>query len=192
MSQISKKSLCVLIFTRTQPYLLSGADDKTIKLWDYQTKACLQTLEGHGHNVSSVCFHPRLPLIISASEDGTVRLWHSSTYRPETTLNYGMERAWCLSPTKDAHKVAIGYDEGTIILKLGNERPIGSMDTNSGKIIWANGVDIQTLSVKGAVKDQGVQDGEKLSLNPRDLGSCEVYPQFLKHNCNFPSVFFFF
>jgi len=59
-----------------KPYLLSGADDRTVKIWDYQTKACLQTLEGHGHNVSSVCFHPRLPMIISASEDGTVRLWH--------------------------------------------------------------------------------------------------------------------
>ena len=83
-----------------------------MKIWDYQTKACLQTLEGHSHNVSSVCFHPRLPLIISASEDGTVRLWHSTTYRPETTLNYGLERAWCLAPTKDANKLAIGYDEG--------------------------------------------------------------------------------
>jgi len=28
-----------------KPYLLSGADDRTIKIWDYQTKACLQTLE---------------------------------------------------------------------------------------------------------------------------------------------------
>lgn len=48
----------------------------------------------------SVCFHPRLPMIISASEDGTVRLWHSTTYRPETTLNYGLERAWCIAATK--------------------------------------------------------------------------------------------
>ena len=167
-----------------QPHLLSGADDRTIKIWDYQTKCCLQTLEGHGHNVSSVCFHPRLPLIVSASEDGTVRLWHSTTYRPETTLNYGMERAWCLAPTMDANKVAIGYDEGTIVLKLGNEQPVSSMDRNTGKVIWASGVDIQTLSLKGVAKEQGVQDGEKLVLNPRDLGSCEVYPQNLKHNSN--------
>ena len=167
-----------------KPYLLSGADDKTIKIWDYQTKACLQTLEGHGHNVSSVCFHPRLPLIISASEDGTVRLWHSTTYRPETTLNYGMERAWCLAPTKDANKVAIGYDEGTVVLKLGKERPNASMDTNSGKLIWALSHDIQTLSVKGLAKDQNAQDGEKLAVAARDLGSCEVYPQYLQHNSN--------
>ena len=98
--------------TTTTSMTPTGADDRTVKIWDYQTKACLQTLEGHSHNVSSVCFHPRLPLVISASEDGTVRLWHSTTYRPETTLNYGLERAWCLAPTKDANKLAIGYDEG--------------------------------------------------------------------------------
>lgn len=167
-----------------KPYLLSGADDRTVKIWDYQTKACLQTLEGHGHNITSVVFHPRLPLIISSSEDGTVRLWHQTTYRPETTLNYGLERAWCLAPTKDANKVAIGYDEGTIVLKLGNERPVTSMDTNTGKVVWANGHEIQTLSVKGLAKDQEAQDGEKIHINPRDLGSCEVYPQNLQHNSN--------
>ena len=41
-----------------RPYLISGADDKLVKIWDYQTKACVQTLDGHAHNiaaVSSVC-----------------------------------------------------------------------------------------------------------------------------------------
>ena len=167
-----------------KPYLLSGADDRTVKIWDYQTKACLQTLEGHQHNVSAVCFHPRLPLILSASEDGTVRLWHSVTYRPETTLNYGLERAWALAPTKDANKVAIGYDEGTAVIKLGNEKPVASLDTNTGKIVWAISHDIQTLTVKGVSKDTEPVDGERVVLAPRDLGACEVYPQVLQHNSN--------
>ena len=167
-----------------KPYLLSGADDKTIKIWDYQTKACLQTLEGHAHNVSAVLFHHRLPLIVSASEDGTVRLWHATTYRPETTLNYGLERAWCLSATKNANKVAIGYDEGTIVLRLGNEKPVASLDTNTGKLVWALGHDIQTAGFKGINKDQELVDGEKVSLSLRDLGACEIYPQMVSHNCN--------
>lgn len=48
-----------------RPYLVSGADDKLAKVWDYQTKACVQTLEGHSHNVSAVCFHPELPVILT-------------------------------------------------------------------------------------------------------------------------------
>jgi len=169
-----------------KPYLLSGADDRTIKVWDYQTKACLQTLEGHSHNVSSVCFHPRLPIILSSSEDGTVRIWHSTTYRPETTLNYGLERAWAIAVTKDSNKIAIGYDEGTIVLKLGNERPVASLDTNSAKLVWAQNHDIQTISLKGISKssDMELVDGERVPINARDLGACEVYPQSMQHNCN--------
>ena len=82
---------------------MSGADDKLIRVWDYQTKMCVQTLEGHSHNVSAVAFHPELPLILSASEDGTLRLWHSMTYRLENTLNYGMERLWALGCVKGSN-----------------------------------------------------------------------------------------
>ena len=55
----------VLCCTGDRPYLVSGADDKVAKVWDYQTKACVQTLEGHSHNVSAVCFHPELPVILT-------------------------------------------------------------------------------------------------------------------------------
>lgn len=64
-----------------KPYLISGADDRVVKIWDYQTKACVATLDGHAHNVSAVCFHPELPIIITGSEDSTVRIWHANTYR---------------------------------------------------------------------------------------------------------------
>lgn len=51
-----------------KPFLVSGADDQLIKVWDYQTKTCVATLEGHTNNVSAVAFHPHLPLIITGSE----------------------------------------------------------------------------------------------------------------------------
>jgi coatomer subunit beta' len=182
-----------------KPYLLSGADDNQVRIWDYQTKACVQTLEGHSHNVTAVLFHPRLPILISGSEDGTVRIWHSTTYRAETTLNYGLERVWSLAASRDSNKVAIGYDEGTIVVKLGQEVPVASMDTNTGKLVWAVNNDMFTSSVKGLTgagaigEEEGegagavvaaVGDGERLSIIPRDLGSTEIFPQTLAHNCN--------
>ena len=71
-----------------RPFLVSGADDRTAKVWDYQTKTCQATLEGHSHNVSAVAFHPELPLIITGAEDGYMRLWNNSTYRLENSKNY--------------------------------------------------------------------------------------------------------
>ena len=59
-----------------KPYLISGADDKTVKLWDYQARTCVQTLSDHTHNVSAVAFHPDLPIILTGAEDGAVRIFH--------------------------------------------------------------------------------------------------------------------
>lgn len=168
-----------------KPYLLSGSDDRTVKVWDYQTKAIVHTLDGHGHNLTAVLYHPRVPLIISASEDGAVRMWHATTYRAETTLNYGMERSWTLAALPSANTLAIGYDEGTIVLRLGHDTPVVSMDTGgSGKVVWTTNNDVYTATLKGVVADLGLQDGEKLPVVARDLGSCDVYPQKVQHNSN--------
>ncbi|CAH9088531.1 unnamed protein product [Cuscuta europaea] len=175
---------CVDYFTGgDKPYLITGSDDHTAKVWDYQTKSCVQTLEGHTHNVSAVCFHPELPIIITGSEDGTVRIWHATTYRLENTLNYGLERVWAVGSIKGSRRVVIGYDEGTIMVKMGREEPVASMD-NSGKIIWAKHNEIQTVNIKSVGSDYEVTDGERLPLAVKELGTCDLYPQSLKHNPN--------
>lgn len=55
---------------------------------------------------------------------GTVRIWHSSTYRLESTLNYGMERVWCVCGLRGSNNVALGYDEGSIIIKVRESKTV--------------------------------------------------------------------
>lgn len=50
---------------------------------------------------------------------GTVRIWHANTYRLESTLNYGLERVWTIACQRGSNNVALGYDEGSIIIKVG-------------------------------------------------------------------------
>ncbi|KAF8814145.1 hypothetical protein BYT27DRAFT_6340070 [Phlegmacium glaucopus] len=85
-------------------------------------------MEGHTNNVSFAVFHPNLPIIISGSEDGTVKIWNSGTYRIENTLSYSLERSWCVALRKDANEVAVGFDEGVVVIKLGRDEPTFSMD----------------------------------------------------------------
>jgi len=164
-----------------KPYLISGADDRLVKIWDYQNKTCVQTLEGHQANVCAVCFHPELPIILTGSEDGTVRVWHSNTYRPENTLNYGLERVWSMSFRKGSNNIAIGYDEGTIMIKLGREEPAVSMDS-SGKILWSKHNEVQQANLAKITEE--LKDGEPIALSTKELGSTEIYPQSLTHNPN--------
>ena len=48
--------------------------------------------------------------------------------------------------------VGLGYDEGTVVIKVGREEPVASMDS-SGKIIWARHNEIQTVNVKSLGAD---------------------------------------
>lgn len=51
--------------------------------------------------------------------------------------------------------LALGFDEGSCIIKVGREEPVASMD-GSGKIIWARHNEIQTVNVKSLGADQEV------------------------------------
>ncbi|KAK3824930.1 MAG: coatomer WD associated region-domain-containing protein [Benniella sp.] len=165
-----------------KPYLITGGDDSLVKVWDYQNKTCVQTLDGHTQNVTFAIFHPDLPIIISGSEDGSVKIWHANTYRLENTLNYGLNRAWTIAYRRSTNDVAMGFDLGSVVIKLGREEPTVSMD-NSGKIIWAKHHDIQTANVKATIGDE-IKDGERIVCSAKDLGNCEIYPQTLQHSPN--------
>ncbi|KAJ5787546.1 hypothetical protein N7457_002536 [Penicillium paradoxum] len=164
-----------------KPYLLTTSDDKTVKVWDYTTKALIATLEGHTSNVSFACYHPELPVIISGSEDGTIKIWHANTYRLEQSLSYGLERAWCVSYQRGRQGIAMGFDDGAVVVKMGREEPAVSMD-GSGKLIWARHSEVVSSVIKGG--DASIKDGEPLTLPTKDLGQCEVYPQTLTHSPN--------
>ncbi|KAG6481848.1 hypothetical protein ZIOFF_058471 [Zingiber officinale] len=84
---------------------------------------------------------------------------------------------------KGSRRVVIGYDEGTIMVKIGREVPVASME-GSGKIIWAKHNEIQTVNIKTIGAEFEVTDGERLPLAVKELGSCDLYPQSLKHNPN--------
>lgn len=163
-----------------RPYMITTGDDRLVKIWDYQTKACVQVLEGHTSNVSFAVFHPEMPVIISGSEDGTVKVWNSGTYRLETTLSYGLERAWCCSVLRGRNELCMGFDEGSVVIKMGREYPAISMDAQ-GKLVWAKGQEVQTAVVKA---NDDAKDGERLLLASKDLGTTEVYPTTLQHSPN--------
>ncbi|KAK2746644.1 hypothetical protein FQN57_002988 [Myotisia sp. PD_48] len=164
-----------------KPYLLTTSDDKTVKVWDYTTKALIATLEGHTSNVSFACYHPELPIIVSGSEDGTIKLWHANTYRLEQSLSYGLERAWCVSYQRGKQGIAMGFDDGAVVVKMGREEPAVSMDL-SGKIVYARHSEVVSTMIKGG--DSTIKDGEALTLPTKELGSTDIYPQTLVHSPN--------
>jgi coatomer subunit beta' len=173
-----------------KPYIITTGDDRTIRIWDYLSKSCIQTLEGHTANVSfAVYLGGGVPVIVSGSEDGMIKIWNASTYRLENTLNYGLERAWCVALNNKsgggANEVAVGFDEGLVILKLGRDEPSYSMDP-SGKLIYVKGSEVLTANLSSLAEEGAdkISDGARVTLGLRELGSTEVYPTKIEHSPN--------
>ena len=74
-----------------------------------------------------------------------------------------------------SNRVGFGYDEGAVMIKLGREEPVASMD-NNGKIIYAKHNEVQSVYVK-SLSESDLDDGERLPLTIKDIGSSDVYPQ---------------
>eukprot|EP00798_Chlamydomonas_sp_ICE-L_P024536 gene24537-10141_t len=112
-------------FHPSLPLIVSGADDRQVKLWRYnESKAWeVDTLRGHTNNVSCVMFHARQDLIVSNSEDKSIRVWDMSKRTGVQTFRREHDRFWILTAHPEINLLAAGHDGGMIVFKLERERP---------------------------------------------------------------------
>jgi predicted NACHT family NTPase len=73
-------------FNPNGQFLVSGSDDKTIKLWEVASGREARTLSGHTDWVNSVAFNPNGQFLISGSDDKTIKLWEVASGREVRTL----------------------------------------------------------------------------------------------------------
>ncbi|CAO2654455.1 Nn.00g111880.m01.CDS01 [Neocucurbitaria sp. VM-36] len=100
-------------FHKTQPLFVSGGDDYKIKVWSYQTRRCLFTLNGHLDYVRTVFFHHELPWILSSSDDLCTMTGHNhytmcAQFHPKEDLIVSASldqsvRVWDISGLRKKH-----------------------------------------------------------------------------------------
>lgn len=116
-------------FHPTLPLIVSGADDRQVKLWRMNdTKAWeVDTLRGHMNNVSCVMFHAKQDIIVSNSEDKSIRIWDATKRTGIQTFRREHDRFWILAAHPEMNLLAAGHDSGMIVFKLERERPAFSL-----------------------------------------------------------------
>ncbi|GMN55752.1 hypothetical protein TIFTF001_024870 [Ficus carica] len=120
-------------FHPTLPLIVSGADDRQVKLWRMNdTKAWeVDTLRGHMNNVSCVMFHAKQDIIVSNSEDKSIRVWDVTRRTGVQTFRREHDRFWILAAHPEMNLLAAGHDSGMIVFKLERERPAFSVSGDS-------------------------------------------------------------
>ena len=62
--------------TRDGQHIISGSEDKLVKVWSVASKSLVSTCEGHTDWLEAVAAMPDGQRILSGSMDNTVRVWH--------------------------------------------------------------------------------------------------------------------
>lgn len=119
-------------FHPTLPLIVSGADDRQIKIWRMNDLKAweVDVCRGHYNNVSCVLFHPRQDIILSNSEDKSIRVWDMTKRTCLHTFRREHERFWVLAAHPTLNLFAAGHDSGMIIFKLERERPAYAVSGN--------------------------------------------------------------
>ncbi|KAI4367271.1 hypothetical protein MLD38_023028 [Melastoma candidum] len=120
-------------FHPSLPLIVSGADDRQVKLWRMNdTKAWeVDTLRGHMNNVSCVMFHTKQDIIVSNSEDKSIRVWDATKRTGIQTFRREHDRFWILAAHPEMNLLAAGHDSGMIVFKLERERPAFAVSGDS-------------------------------------------------------------
>jgi WD40 repeat protein len=109
-------------FSPDGKFIVSGSDDKTVRLWDIEGKRVGQRFQGHKYSVNSVAFSPDGKLIVSGSLDDTVRLWDIEGNPVGQPLqgHEGVVNSVAFSP--DGKLIVSGSNDNTVRLWRGGWR----------------------------------------------------------------------
>ncbi|CAK9221053.1 unnamed protein product [Sphagnum troendelagicum] len=63
------------IFDRTGQYVITGSDDRLVKIWSSETGLCLRSCRGHEGDITDMAVSSGNTLVASASNDCSIRIW---------------------------------------------------------------------------------------------------------------------
>ena len=95
--------------------LVSGSDDKTIKLWDIQTGGVIKTFHGNNDQVRSVSISRDCTMVASGSDDKTIHIWDILTGECHCIIRKHNRAVTSVgfSPTNSQLLISASYD-GTV------------------------------------------------------------------------------
>lgn len=134
-------------------YIVSGSRDRTIRVWDAATAACVATLHGHGGSV--VCLAHDDGVLVSGSSDATARVWRrGGPGAPHYVLAHVLRghSAGVLDVAFDAHYIVTASRDTTVrVWRRDDARLVHVYDAHRGSV--------NACSVRDGLVATGAGDG---------------------------------
>ncbi|KAL2934947.1 Bromodomain and WD repeat-containing protein 1 [Bienertia sinuspersici] len=102
------------IFDRAGRYVITGSDDRLVKVWSMETAFCLASCRGHEGDITDLAVSSNNALVASASNDFVIRVWRLPDGLPISILqgHTGAVTAIAFSP-RTAYQLLSSSDDGT-------------------------------------------------------------------------------
>lgn len=108
--------------------ILSGGEDRTVRLWDLATGAELRRFDGHSQLVRSVAFLPDGRRLVSGSFDRTVRIWDAQTGQQLHGLTGHRDQVWSVSALPDGKRVvSASFDKTVRVWDIDSGQQVGML-----------------------------------------------------------------
>jgi WD40 repeat protein len=104
--------------------LVTGGEDRTVRVWDTKTGKQLRSFQGHATKVTAVAVRSDGRQVASAAEDGAVRVWDLNASDEHRAMTDAKESLWAVAVSPDGKRLAAA----------GADRKIRVYDPDTGKL----------------------------------------------------------
>jgi WD40 repeat protein len=185
---LAVRSVC---FSPDGELLASGSEDKTIKIWEFNSGRELKTLNGHQSYVYQVLFTSNGKQLVSASRDRHIYFWDISSGEIIKTFYYPDESIVSIDLTSNDKLLAIGTTARVVrVIDLETDSILFSLKANVGQYgahvtfsdddkILAVGEDNRTSKVYDLASGDLLQT---VTEKRGSCGGCDTKSVFLSNN----------
>ncbi len=101
-------------FSSDGALVVTGSDDRGVRIWDAATGALLQTFKEHTGEVTSVAFSPNGKMLASGAKDATVRVWDLTKNVISRVFSEHTSDVNSVAFSPDSKRLASGSTDNTV------------------------------------------------------------------------------